>query len=505
MKKFVFLAIIIICVMLSPQVLAASSEMRGVWISSVYNLDFPSEPTVSVSKMMSEIDDIIKECAKMGFNAVFLQVRPSSDALYASDYFPWSSYLTGEQGRAPDNDFDPLEYWVEKCHENSMELHAWINPYRITKNGDAEYASLSTDNPAVLHPEWIVKYTDGNYYYDPAIPEVRRLVTDGVRELLENYDIDGIHMDDYFYPGADFDDTARYELYNNGEFSDISDWRRNNVNILVESLHKTVHSVKSDAVFGISPIGIWDNISTNPLGSNTSGKAAYSSQFADSVKWVKEGWVDYLAPQIYWEFGNKAADYETLANWWNDIFENSRAKLYIGLADYRCTDAAENSVWYNGAEIERQIKFNTNLKNVCGEIHFRYKMINENIALKQKLSQMYRHPVIVMIDGKRINFDVSPIIKDDRTLVPMRKIFEEFGFDVDWNDSIKTVTAANGDTVVTMQVENADFYVNDIKFTCDVPPQITNDRTLIPIRALSEALSCDVDWNDDDKTVLITK
>lgn len=505
MKKTVFLALIVMLLFPTAYASGTQKEMRGVWVSTVYNLDFPSSPTADSQRLMAETDEIISNCSEMGFNAIFLQVRPGSDAIYPSAIYPWSSYLSGAQGQAPSDGFDPLKYWIDKCHEKSIELHAWINPYRITKNGDKEYASLSQSNPAVMHPEWTVKYSDGNYYYNPALPEVRQLVTDGVKEILQNYDVDGIHMDDYFYPGQNFDDAVQYEMYNNGEFSSIEDWRRNNVNMLVKTLYETVHSVKSNAVFGISPAGIWDNKSSNPLGSDTGGRAAYSALFADSRRWVKEGWVDYLAPQIYWEFGNKAADYETLVRWWSDVFNGSEAKLYIGLADYRCNDVSENSVWYNGAEIERQINFNRSFGNISGEIHFRYKMINTNNAVKQLLSRVYEREVRVLINNAEIEFDQPPIIKDSRTLVPMRKIFEEFGFDVEWNDETKTVTATKNAETVKMQIGNNGFTVNGSTFNCDVPPCIINSRTLIPVRALSEALNCNVGWDGETKTVLITQ
>lgn len=505
MKKIIFLTVFIFSICINAHASQARDDMKGVWVSTIYNLDFPSHPTTNAEKLKSETDEIINNCRQMGFNTIFFQVRPSSDAFYNSKYFPWSKYLSGSQGTAPEDDFDPLKYWIDKCHENSIELHAWINPYRITKKGDEEFGELAADNPAVIHPEWTVKYTDGNYYYNPAIPEVRELVTDSVREILINYDVDGIHLDDYFYPGSDFDDAVQYEIYNNGEFDNVADWRRNNVNLLVKNLYDTVHSLKSDAVFGISPSGIWDNKSSNPLGSDTSGKSAYSNLYADSRKWVKDGFVDYLAPQVYWEFGNKAADYETVAVWWNDVFENSNAKLYIGLADYRCNDTAENSLWHNGAEIKKQINYNHTLKNVSGEIHFRYKTIISNNVLKQEITNLYKNSITVILNGKTIDFDQPPVLIENRTMVPMRKIFEEFGFAVNWNDSEKAVTASNENTVVKMQIANNIFSVNGINYECDVSPIIINGRTLVPARAISESLDCNVEWLDDTKTVVITK
>jgi len=483
---------------------AEEMPMRGVWVSTVYNLDFPSEQTTDSKKLKNEIDYIVKNCSDMGFNAIFLQVRPSGDALYPSEKFPWSSYLTGTQGVAPDNEFDPLRYWIEKCHENSIELHAWINPYRITKDKEKEFATLSADNPAVLNPDWVVKYTDENYYYNPAIPQVRQLVTDGVRELL-SYDIDGIHMDDYFYPGTDFDDGREYEKYNNGEFSDIGDWRRNNVNLLVESIHKTVKESGKDVSFGISPFGIWANKYQTELGSETNGKSAYYDMCADSLKWVKDGTVDYLAPQLYWEFGYSHADYKVLFDWWTEVFKESDVKLYIGLGDYRTSGATETSVWHEGAEINRQMDHNYKSEVVDGEIHFRYKFIEQTPALKEIITEKYKNIVTVFVEGERVIFDTYPMIVNDRTMVPLRAVFEALGAIVSWDDETKTVTAEIGKDVIELTI-GADFMtLNDEKIMLDSIAFIENDRTYVPLRAISEAFKYDVRWNGDTKTVTIKK
>ena len=243
-----------------------AAAMRGVWVSSVYNLDYPSEQTTDAAALKAEADAILDDCEDWGMNAVFLQVRPTSDALYDSDIFPWSRWLTGNQGEKPKGNFDPLEYWVEEAHKRGIELHAWINPYRITRAGAADWDHISSDNPAAAHPEWVIEH-EGNYYYDPGLPAVRELVIDGAVEIAKNYDVDGIHLDDYFYPGSDFADDATYARYGDGET--LSDWRRENVNLLVEGLHKALQ--KYDLEFGISPSGIWANQATDPRGSATGG------------------------------------------------------------------------------------------------------------------------------------------------------------------------------------------------------------------------------------------
>ncbi len=368
---------------------SAQDEMRGIWVSTVYSLDYPESATVDDEELRRQADEILDSSKAMGMNAVFLQVRPSADAFYESDYYPWSRYLSGTQGLAPENGFDPLKYWVEAAHERGMELHAWINPYRVTRSGESEYQALSADNPARQHPEWLIKY-DGNYYFDPALPEVRRLVTDGALEIVNNYDVDGIHLDDYFYPGQDFADQASYEKYGSG-FSDIGDFRRDNVNQLIRMLDEELHAADSDLSFGVSPSGIWANKSTLPEGSDTAGTESYSRYYADSVYWAEAGIVDYLAPQIYWNIGYSIADYQILANWWSDMLEGTGVKLYIGMADYKAAEAAgdPSSAWYGTAELERQMNLNRSISGISGEIHFRYRFIESDAQISSFLRDYY--------------------------------------------------------------------------------------------------------------------
>ena len=218
---------------------STKSDFRGLWVATVVNIDYPSKPTTDSEILKNEAIKILDSAKATGFNAIFLQVRPTADAFYKSKYFPWSKYLTGNQGLMPDNNFDPLEFWITEAHNRGIEFHAWINPYRITKKTSNEpkydFTSLDPTNPAVLNPDWVVKYTDGNLYFNPGIPEVRKLIVDSVLEIIENYNVDGIHFDDYFYPGTDFDDKATYEKYNTMNTS-IDDWRRENVNTLISDL-----------------------------------------------------------------------------------------------------------------------------------------------------------------------------------------------------------------------------------------------------------------------------
>lgn len=392
-RSFRLLALVLACVLtlVTPAFAAgtpsASEEMRGVWVSSVYNLDYPSSPTTDPDKLKAEADEILDNCVKWGLNAVFLQVRPSGDALYKSDLFPWSKYLTGSVGTAPQDGFDPLEYWVEAAHKRGLELHAWINPYRITRGKDTEWNQLPSTHPAKMNPDWVVKYSDGNYYFNPGIPEVRDLVTRGAVEIVQNYDVDGLHMDDYFYPGTDFNDAATYQKYGSS-FSNIADFRRDSVNQLVAQLDTAVHNIDPDIQFGISPSGIWANKSTDPRGSNSSGSEHYVSSYADSLYWIENGLVDYIIPQIYWEIGHKLADFATLADWWNDAVAGSDVHLYIGMGAYRCADNP-TGVWTTTDPLFDSLAYLENKNNVGGCVFFRYGSIPAVSGMADRLTSWY--------------------------------------------------------------------------------------------------------------------
>lgn len=363
----------------------AQKDLKGVWVSTVYNLDYPNTGTTSAAALRQQADAILENCEKMGFNAIFLQVRPTADSFYDSSLFPWSKYCTGQQGVAPSEGFDPLAYWVTEAHKRGLELHAWINPYRITKDKESDWNNLTADHPAKQHPEWVIKHSDGNYYFDPGIPEVRRLVVDGALEIVENYEVDGIHLDDYFYPGSDFADSATYAKYGD-DFDNIEDWRRDNVNTLVQMLNEELHEADANLSFGISPAGIWANSNKLADGSATSGNQSYFSHYADSRKWVQEGWLDYICPQIYWQIGYAVADYEILANWWSDVVAGTGVDLYIGLADYRCNESAS---WSGYTQIKKQLELNDTLPEVKGEIHFRYQSLFAVDGLQEYLTQYH--------------------------------------------------------------------------------------------------------------------
>ena len=363
-------------------------QFRAVWVSTVYRLDYPSKATTDPAVLKADADQILQICADLGMTAVILQVRPSADALYPSNYYPWSADLTGRQGQAPADGFDPLEYWVEQAHALGLELHAWINPFRVTKGGQSEYDSLTADHPAKVHPDWVVEY-DGKYYFDPGLPDVREYIIQSAEELARNYDIDGIHLDDYFYPGANFDDGDTYAQYGSN-FSDVGDWRRDNVNQLVKALGERLRAIDPELSYGISPSGVWADRSSQSQGSNTTGGfESYYASYADSRKWVKEGWIDYICPQVYWYIGHSSMDYETIVKWWADTVKGTGVSLYIGMADYQAGNTDPTSPWYGVEAIRQQLALNETIPQIDGEVHFRYQFLEENTQLQALYREFY--------------------------------------------------------------------------------------------------------------------
>lgn len=350
---------------------ALKREMRAAWISTVTNIDL--KPGMDEAEYREWAESTIKELEEKDFNAVVFQVKPTSDALYPSELAPWSKYITGEE-QGTDPGYDPLGIMLDITHEYGMELHAWINPYRVTMASDT-LDDLHKDNIAVKHPEWVVHH-GSQYYLDPGIPEVQNYLIETVEELVENYDVDAVHMDDYFYPGVDFDDEATFEEYG-GEFDDIGDWRRNNVNELVENINLSTKAIKSWVQFGISPSGIWRNVSEDPTGSETDGQGHYDALFADSRHWIQEELIDYITPQIYWSRDLAIASYTVLLEWWSNETEDYDVNLYIGMADYKVNNNFDEA-WDNPYELPEQIMDNRDNGEVKGQMHFTLGDIFEN-------------------------------------------------------------------------------------------------------------------------------
>ena len=393
--KRIFLCLFLLLTLMGLPTLAGDQPMRGVWVSTVYHLDYPSKAGLTAQALADEADVIIENAKKWGLNAVFLQVRPAGDALYASSTQPWSALLSGKQGQAPADGFDPLAYFVEQCHQNGLELHAWLNPYRLTRTAAATreeaLAQLCDSHPSRTLEDCLVFHTDGCLYLDPGQPEVRQHLLAVTEEILQNYDVDGIHLDDYFYPGPDFADEKTVAAFG-GDFVWASDFRREAVNQLVSALHE--QAARYGKVFGVSPAGIWATADRQPMGAATTGSQSYYEHFADSRKWVREGMVDYIAPQIYWEMGAEAGDFSVLLDWWADTVADTDVDLYIGLAAYKSKEAQPGSVWYGESELQRQLDAIAQCENADGAIFFRYGSLL-NSAIAQTLASAEPEPMPV--------------------------------------------------------------------------------------------------------------
>ena len=250
-----------------------------------------------------------------------------------------------------------------------------------------EYDALPENSPAKQHPEWVVEY-EGNFYFNPGLPAVQQLVVDGAAEIVRKYDVDGIHLDDYFYPGTNFNDAATYARYGS-DFSDIGDWRRDNVNELIAALDETLHAINPDLAFGVSPAGIWDNKTDNPRGSDTNGRSSYREIYCDSVEWIKRGTVDYICPQLYWAIGYEIADFEVLVDWWQDVVATSDVALYIGIGAYRAAEAEPGDVWSGTDELERQLDMLDHSIDIQGEVFYNYSALTGVTGCPDFLAEHY--------------------------------------------------------------------------------------------------------------------
>jgi len=394
MKYFTFI-LIAICFTFYTQAQTPKREFRGAWIATVNNIDYPSSKSLTSAQQQAEFIKLLDQHQQAGINAVMVQIRTNGDAFYPSELAPWSEYLTSKQGKAPEPFYDPLAFMVAECRKRGIEFHAWFNPYRAIPNVNTTV--LDAKHVAVKHPEWLLPY--GNLrVLDPGKPEVIKHITEVVMEVATKYDIDGVHFDDYFYPypstGLTINDSATYNRNPRGILN-RADWRRDNVNILVKTIADTLKAVKPWVKFGISPFGIWQNKTTaQPLGSATSGLQSYSDVYCDSRLWLQKGWVDYVAPQLYWNIGLAVADFAILVPWWaNNVFDRH---LYIGHAAYRInsTDAA---AWQNPSQMPTQIRLVRNTPKVQGSIFYNTNTLNKNLLgfRDSLITQIYKTPALM--------------------------------------------------------------------------------------------------------------
>ncbi len=348
-------------------------EYRGVWVATVGNIDWPSKPGLTVEQMRAEMHGVLDAAARMNLNAVFFQVRPSCDALYRSRLEPWSEYLSGTQGKAPDGDagaYDPLAEWVAAAHGRGMELHAWFNPFRA-RHKEAKSA-LAASHVGRARPD-LVRHFDGQLWLDPGSAEARAMSREVILDVVRRYDIDGVHFDDYFYPypkkGEVFGDGALYDAYRGGGGAmSLADWRRDNINTFVRDVYERVHAEKPRVRVGISPFGIWKP--DYPAG--VKGLDAYEGLYADSLRWLAAGWVDYLAPQLYWKI-DSPQPYAALLDWWVACsMRSQRRPILVGNYTSRLSEKADDAKSWTTAEILNQITRTRERRDsgAAGNIHF---------------------------------------------------------------------------------------------------------------------------------------
>ena len=375
MKFFLsFFLLIACCLLPALSFTQTKPEFRGVWVATVDNIDWPSKGNYYSDSQKTEFIRLLDMHQRNGMNAMIVQIRPATDAFYPSQYEPWSEFLTGKQGQPPVPYYDPLEFMITETHKRGMEFHAWMNPYRAVFNIDK--SSIAANHITKIYPDWFLTYGDKKYF-DPGNKEVQQYVTNVVKDVVSRYAVDAIHFDDYFYPyriaGKEFPDDAKYQQYGNGMNKD--DWRRSNVDSIILMLSNAIKKENPKCQFGISPFGVWRNEDKDPVnGSKTKGaQTNYDDLYADILLWLKNGWIDYVAPQLYWEFGHKVAPYEVLLDWWSK--HTYGRNCYIGLGIYR---ANSNSAWKDITQLPRQIEALRNTPNIQGMIFFSSKSFTNN-------------------------------------------------------------------------------------------------------------------------------
>ncbi len=352
------------------------------------NIDWPTPEAVGNDSLQkAEMTWILDSLESLGINAIIFQVRPTADALYKSEFEPVSHWLAGKQSfpneelKIKNYEFwDPLEWTIEQAHSRNMEVHVWLNPYRVNL-AKTDTSMICADHVWRKHPEWFWEYNK-QWYFDPGLDVTREWICTIVQDIVTRYDIQAIHMDDYFYPypagGKLLPDTKTFAAHPRG-FTDIRDWRRNNVNLAIQDISRTIHECKPEVQFGISPFGVWRNAKVDSTGSATqAGITNYDDLYADIRLWIQRGWIDYVLPQLYWEIGKRVADYEILAHWWANEVRGTRCRLYIGMAPYRLENALPKSPWGKGNEIGRQMRLNRTIPEITGECFYSTRPLLRN-------------------------------------------------------------------------------------------------------------------------------
>ncbi len=401
MNKLINLSLVLLFSMNLTAAKYPKREMRAVWVATVANIDWPSSASLSTAQQQKEFIELLDLSKEYNMNTVVFQIRPAADAFYASKFEPWSQWLTGKQGKKPEPFYDPLTFASVECRKRGLDLHVWINPYRAVS--DVSNNRTAADHISNTHPEWFITYGKTKFF-DPALPQTRDFVAKVVSDIVRRYDIDAIHMDDYFYPyriaGVEFPDDQSFKTYPGGYAANQrDDWRRNNVDLIIKQLHDSIKAIKPWVEFGISPFGVWRNIANDPAGSRTkAGQTNYDDLFANILKWQQEKWIDYITPQVYWEIGKEVADYKIIAKWWSK--NTYGAQLFIGQAPYRIDPEAKEKSWHSAEEIIRQIKLNRKYHQIAGSMFFSAKFMRKNpMGLRQKLLEhYYRYPALTPVN-----------------------------------------------------------------------------------------------------------
>ncbi|MEQ0582359.1 glycoside hydrolase family 10 protein (plasmid) [Pantoea dispersa] len=372
---------------------AQTEPVRGVWLTTVSRLDWPpissvtASPALRIRQQQQALTAKLDKLHSLGINTVFFQVKPDGTALWRSRILPWSDTLTGNIGQDPG--YDPLQFILDEAHKRGMKVHAWFNPYRVSTNTKpATVTALNNTlqlQPAsvfVLHRDWIRTASD-RFVLDPGIPAARDWITSIVAEVVSNYAIDGVQFDDYFYTetaASPLNDSATFRQYGAG-FASKADWRRHNTQLLIEQVSHTIKQLKPGVEFGVSPAGVWRNLSHDAAGSDTRGAAAYDEAYADTRRWVQLGLLDYIAPQLYWPFARQAARYDVLARWWANVVQPTHTRLYIGVALYKVGEASKSepdwTVQGGVPELKKQLDLNESLPHIDGTILFREDYLNQ--------------------------------------------------------------------------------------------------------------------------------
>ena len=528
MKKRLLAVLTAVILILSaiPVMAAAknSGAMSAVWIATVYNSDFPKTKTEAEQK--EEFKTMLDGLKDDGINTVIVQVRPKADALYKSAINPWSDVLTGIQGTDPG--YDPMAFMIEEAHARGIKFHAWLNPYRITTSG-TDLSVLSADHPARLHPDWVISWNNA-LYYDPANSEVKQHICDTVEEIINNYDVDGIHFDDYFYPNG-------YPL-SDGENKDGAEAqaRRNNVNDLVYMVSRVIKNSSKDIAFGISPSGICVNEETGKYGSVIRGSESYYTVYADPRVWIDKGWIDYIVPQVYWETTHKTAAFETVVKWWQDQVKGTDVDLYIGHGIYKDVVAGEITTQLKILEKYSYVKgsFFYSVKDVlnnrkgCGDAIKAYYYTENTPAITPEPekpgdvvyfeTEAVYSKADVKIDGERVTFEAYNI--GGYTYFKLRDIAMALTdtnakFDTGWDPDNRIINIITGVTYLPMGGELAigdgtdkKAVISDAKLSLNggiIAPTAynINGNNYYKLRDLGDSIGFDVQWDEQSKTIII--